>query len=84
LDDKDVNIIVTLKVPSQNNYSDCGVFLLKYAELFSKSPPNNLNEINENMFGKEWFKIEEINQLRIDIKKIIIEANQQDINSSLE
>jgi len=36
------------------------------------------------MFGKGWFKIEEINQLRKDIKKIIIEANQQDINSSLQ
>jgi len=48
--EKIFNLTITVaNVPTQNNSTDCGLFLLQYAMLFSKNPPINPNKINEEV-----------------------------------
>jgi len=58
-------------VPVQDNFSDCGVFLLHYAELFCRSP--DVSELTS-----VWFPVTDIADKRASIKEIIkrIEAEQ--------
>lgn len=50
-------------VPLQDNFSDCGVFLLHYAEVFCRDPQANIDQ--------EWFSPAEIPAKRIKILDII-------------
>lgn len=54
------------KPPQQNNYSDCGIFLLHYVEMFCRNPPKKVDEINDN-----WFPIKDIEDKRQEIKSLI-------------
>eukprot|EP00027_Filamoeba_sp_ATCC50430_P005721 CAMPEP_0168545664 /NCGR_PEP_ID=MMETSP0413-20121227/3080_1 /TAXON_ID=136452 /ORGANISM="Filamoeba nolandi, Strain NC-AS-23-1" /LENGTH=575 /DNA_ID=CAMNT_0008575779 /DNA_START=36 /DNA_END=1763 /DNA_ORIENTATION=- len=54
------------KPPQQNNYSDCGIFLLHYVEMFCRNPPKRVDEINDN-----WFPIKEIEDKRQEINSLI-------------
>ncbi|XP_077863678.1 sentrin-specific protease 6-like [Saccoglossus kowalevskii] len=58
-----------VKVPQQNNFSDCGVFLLHYVEMFFKKPLQSFSLPISTL--KEWFDGEEIPEKRKFIAKLI-------------
>ncbi|KAF2068651.1 hypothetical protein CYY_010025 [Polysphondylium violaceum] len=69
-------------VPTQKNFSDCGVFLLHYIELFCKNPEKNFKNPLEN---PAWFKNSEIIQKRDVIKSLIFKLRkEQDPNAETE
>jgi sentrin-specific protease 7 len=49
-------------VPGQDNWSDCGVYLLHYAEVFCRNPPKKGSDL-----GK-WFPAEEMLNKRAEIR----------------
>lgn len=59
-----------VETPTQNNYYDCGIYLLHYVETFFKNPIKNFNfPINL----KNWFTFESIRYKRRDIKQLIFQ-----------
>ena len=56
---------VTLDLPLQQNYTDCGLFILHYAELFIKKRPERISEF------KGWFDPSETSTKRENILKLI-------------
>jgi hypothetical protein len=61
------------KVPLQTNYTDCGLFLLHYMELFCLDLPNDLssNFIRSELMGEEWFPESDVLGKRAHISEII-------------
>ncbi|XP_070568066.1 sentrin-specific protease 6-like isoform X2 [Ptychodera flava] len=59
----------SVKVPQQSNYSDCGVFLLHYVEMFFKKPPECFSLPIQTL--KSWFQEEEIAKKREHIMDLI-------------
>jgi len=76
---KKENILGTVpKVPNQDNYSDCGVFVLKYVEQFCAGLPEDLTKKGvEEAIGPNWFKLEEIKTKREDIKNAIVRLGKE-------
>jgi len=63
---------MNLKVPEQTNYTDCGVYLLRYIEKFCEKPPSSLDIKKLNVeLGTRWFNSYEISQMRKRIKDTI-------------
>lgn len=54
-----------ISAPQQDNYCDCGIFVLHYAEMFCRQLPK-WNEINE-----VWFPLSDIKSKRDEIKALI-------------
>lgn len=63
-------------VPRQNNFSDCGCFLLEYVERFLKGPPEKIfKQILETKDRPEglsgWFSPSSASMRRITLQEII-------------
>lgn len=65
--------IYMLKLPLQNNLWDCGVFLLKYAEVFVKDP-KVFSKPDE--FFEDLFRVEEMAEYRWLLKNAILEIKE--------
>ncbi|KAL0969390.1 hypothetical protein UPYG_G00226820 [Umbra pygmaea] len=60
-------------VPQQDNFSDCGVFLLQYVESFLQNPPQDI----EHLDLKEWFPLKRVKRKREEIRKLVLEIQRQ-------
>ncbi|GAB1602779.1 sentrin-specific protease 6-like isoform X4 [Argonauta hians] len=56
------------KVPQQNNYSDCGVYVLQYVESFFKAP---IKDFTIPIRIHNWFTEEQVNSKRQEIQELI-------------
>lgn len=64
--------VISPKVPQQNNYYDCGLFVLEYIERFMKSPEEIYNKIVENSLALEkWFNLKTLQSKRATIQQTI-------------
>jgi len=66
--------LVIPHVPTQKNFSDCGVYLLHYIELFCKKPETNFKNPLEN---PGWFKNSEIIEKRNVIRSLIYRLRKE-------
>jgi Ulp1 family protease len=57
-------------VPKQDNFHDCGIYLLTYAELILDNPDVVINKLIENRLN-DWFGTEIIDNKRKIIRKLI-------------
>ncbi|XP_074279431.1 uncharacterized protein LOC141604819 isoform X3 [Silene latifolia] len=68
---------LSLELPQQENYSDCGLFLLHYAELFINEAPQNFSPFRINKFDHflrpNWFIPAEASLKRVYIQRLIHE-----------
>ncbi|XP_021440147.2 sentrin-specific protease 6 [Oncorhynchus mykiss] len=62
------------QVPQQDNYSDCGVYLLQYVESFFQNPPK---DFEPPMDLKEWFPLMLVKRKRADIRKLVLKIQHQ-------
>ncbi|KAL3617307.1 hypothetical protein CASFOL_038852 [Castilleja foliolosa] len=63
---------IALKVPQQENWFDCGLFLLHYAELFLEQSPNFGATKYIDVLNKDWFLSAEVSlKKRNHIRKLI-------------
>jgi sentrin-specific protease 7 len=58
-----------VKVPIQNNYTDCGLFLLQYVEQFFKDPIKDFRIPIKTL--NKWFQQELVTRKREEIAKLI-------------
>eukprot|EP00466_Bigelowiella_natans_P016615 jgi/Bigna1/87370/estExt_fgenesh1_pg.C_190190 len=78
---KDRNISITeeilpvyeMRVPQQDNCSDCGLFLLQYAECFAKNPL--VHDATPEQCAK-WFDSRAVSSKRIKMKQILYKLQQ--------
>ncbi|KAI2654509.1 Sentrin-specific protease 7 [Labeo rohita] len=61
-------------VPQQDNFTDCGIYLLQYVESFLKDPPQTFHC---NMDLKAWFSQRTIKRKRKQIKRLILKLHRQ-------
>jgi len=66
------------RLPCQNNSTDCGLFLIKYVIEFTKSIPVDFSSRKtiKSKIGKEWFQIDDILELREEIKNTFLSLAQ--------
>ncbi|XP_064629146.1 sentrin-specific protease 6-like isoform X2 [Lineus longissimus] len=64
----------TVKVPQQNNYSDCGVFILHYAESFFKDP---IDDYTFPLSLQRWFPVEDVTNKRDHIRDVVLTLKAQ-------
>ncbi|KAK9713886.1 hypothetical protein RND81_06G057300 [Saponaria officinalis] len=68
---------LSLELPQQENCSDCGLFLLHYAELFIDEAPQNFSPFRINEFDHflkpDWFMPAEASLKRVHIQRLIYE-----------
>lgn len=65
--------VINPKVPQQNNYYDCGLFVLEYIERFIKSPEVIYNKLMENSSALEyWFNSKMLKSKRATIQQTIL------------
>ncbi|XP_074263582.1 putative ubiquitin-like-specific protease 2B [Silene latifolia] len=68
---------LSLELPQQENCSDCGLFLLHYAELFIDEAPLNFSPFRINKFDhflkQDWFVPAEASLKRAHIQRLIYE-----------
>ncbi|XP_040453568.1 sentrin-specific protease 6 isoform X2 [Falco naumanni] len=62
------------KVPQQNNFSDCGVYILQYVESFFENPIVSF-ELPMNL--TDWFPRPRMKTKREEIRKIILKLQEQ-------
>ncbi|KAH0622098.1 hypothetical protein JD844_024078 [Phrynosoma platyrhinos] len=62
------------KVPQQNNFSDCGVYVLQYVESFFETPIVNF-ELPMNL--TDWFPRPRMKTKREEIRNIILKLQEQ-------
>ncbi|XP_019352374.1 sentrin-specific protease 6 isoform X4 [Alligator mississippiensis] len=62
------------KVPQQNNFSDCGVYVLQYVESFFENPILNF-ELPMNLM--DWFPRPRMKTKREEIRNIILKLQEQ-------
>ncbi|KAL2344320.1 hypothetical protein Fmac_005605 [Flemingia macrophylla] len=65
-----------IAVPQQKNEYDCGIFVLYFIKRFVEEAPPRLKKNDLDMVGKRWFKPEEASNLRVKIRKLLIEKLQ--------
>ncbi|XP_016330928.1 sentrin-specific protease 6 isoform X6 [Sinocyclocheilus anshuiensis] len=61
-------------VPKQDNYTDCGIFLLQYVESFLKDPPQSFHH---SMDLNGWFSQRTVKRKRRQIKRLILSLHRQ-------
>ncbi|XP_070191434.1 uncharacterized protein [Littorina saxatilis] len=64
------------KVPQQTNYSDCGVFVLQYAETFFENP---IASFSIPMKLERWFPLTKVEKKREEIRDLILHL-QAEVN----
>uniref|UniRef100_A0A914W2A2 Ubiquitin-like protease family profile domain-containing protein n=1 Tax=Plectus sambesii TaxID=2011161 RepID=A0A914W2A2_9BILA len=57
-------------VPQQDNYWDCGVYVLEYIERFLKQPPEDILQGNKNDYSM-WFPDFSVANKRADVRSLI-------------
>lgn len=62
------------KVPQQNNFSDCGVYVLQYVESFFENPILNF-ELPMNL--TKWFPPPRMKTKREEIRNIILKLQEE-------
>lgn len=65
--------IYMLKLPIQKNFWDCGVFLLKYAEIFVDNPGRFAKP---DQFFDDLFRVEDMAEYRWQLKNTILELSE--------
>jgi len=67
------------KVPCQVNFTDCGVFIIKYVVKFCECLPIDFSSVGtvQDKFGKNWFNVDEIQSLRLEMKEIINQLSKK-------
>ncbi|XP_028245601.1 ubiquitin-like-specific protease 1D isoform X3 [Glycine soja] len=75
-----------IQVPQQKNDYDCGLFVLYFIERFMEEAPERLKMKDLDMFGRRWFKPQEASNLRVKIRKLLVEKLQNSVtdNCNLE
>uniref|UniRef100_A0A0R0J008 Ubiquitin-like protease family profile domain-containing protein n=1 Tax=Glycine max TaxID=3847 RepID=A0A0R0J008_SOYBN len=70
----------------QKNDYDCGLFVLYFIERFMEEAPERLKMKDLDMFGRRWFKPQEASNLRVKIRKLLVEKLQNSVtdNCNLE
>ncbi|KAL4233107.1 Sentrin-specific protease 6 [Mactra antiquata] len=63
------------KVPQQNNFSDCGVFMLQYVESFFEDPVQDFITPMKGLH--DWFTAERIEGKRQELRDLIIELKEK-------
>lgn len=59
------------KVPQQDNFSDCGLYVLQYAESFLTRPPDDFSAAGlKNM--ENWFSLDSVKTKRDDIRALMM------------
>ncbi|KAI4888437.1 hypothetical protein NFI96_012616 [Prochilodus magdalenae] len=71
---KDVMKGSSPRVPQQDNFSDCGVYVLQYVESFFESP---LPSFHLPMNLSEWFPQQRMKTKRDEIKELILKIQSQ-------
>ncbi|XP_057200647.1 sentrin-specific protease 6 isoform X2 [Triplophysa rosa] len=61
-------------VPQQDNYTDCGIYLLQYVEKFLKDPPQTFYP---NMDLNDWFSQKTVKKKRQQIKRLILKLHKE-------
>uniref|UniRef100_A0A8C5R8M3 Sentrin-specific protease 6 n=1 Tax=Leptobrachium leishanense TaxID=445787 RepID=A0A8C5R8M3_9ANUR len=62
------------RVPQQNNFSDCGVYILQYVESFFESP---IQSFDLPMNLTDWFPQQRMKTKREEIRKLILDIHEQ-------
>ncbi|XP_034958425.1 sentrin-specific protease 6-like [Zootoca vivipara] len=62
-------INLNLEVPQQNNNSDCGIYVLQYAESFFKTP---ILSFDASMNLADWFPDSRVEKKREEIRNLIL------------
>ncbi|KAJ1266284.1 hypothetical protein BS78_08G139400 [Paspalum vaginatum] len=62
-----------VQVPQQPNAYDCGIFMLYYIERFIREAPERFTNDRRDMFNRSWFKPEDASELRLRIRKLLLE-----------
>ncbi|XP_020380981.2 sentrin-specific protease 6 [Rhincodon typus] len=57
------------RVPQQDNFSDCGIYILQYVESFFENPIPSF-ELPMNLM--EWFPQQQVKQKREEIRNVIL------------
>lgn len=70
-----------ITVPQQKNEYDCGLFVLYFIERFMEEAPERLKKEDLAMFGKRWFKPEQASNLRMKIRKLLVEKLQNSMDN---
>ncbi|XP_029318790.1 sentrin-specific protease 6 isoform X2 [Cottoperca gobio] len=71
---KDVMKGSSPRVPQQDNFSDCGVYILQYVESFFENPVSSFH-LPVNL--SEWFPQQRMKTKREEIKQLILKIQQQ-------
>ncbi|XP_078698709.1 uncharacterized protein LOC144926108 isoform X2 [Branchiostoma floridae x Branchiostoma belcheri] len=72
----------TPKVPQQTNYSDCGVFLLQYAETFFNNP---IQDYSFPLNGMEhWFSRQRMKRKRQELQNLIQKLTEEQEKAKAE
>nr|KAG5706870.1 hypothetical protein BaRGS_004205 [Batillaria attramentaria] len=61
------------RVPQQTNYSDCGVFVLQYAESFFENPVCDFSIPMKGL--SKWFPLSKVQKKRDEIRKLILDLH---------
>ncbi|XP_056624143.1 sentrin-specific protease 6 isoform X2 [Triplophysa dalaica] len=61
-------------VPQQDNYTDCGIYLLQYVEKFLKDPPQTFYP---SMDLNDWFSQKTVKKKRQQIKQLILKLHRE-------
>ncbi|XP_052730781.1 ubiquitin-like-specific protease 1D isoform X3 [Vigna angularis] len=73
-----------IAVPQQKNEYDCGLFVLYFIERFMEVAPERLKKKDLAMFGKRWFKPEEASNLRVKIRKLLVEKLENSMRDNCD
>ncbi|XP_014523614.1 ubiquitin-like-specific protease 1D isoform X1 [Vigna radiata var. radiata] len=73
-----------IAVPQQKNEYDCGLFVLYFIERFMEEAPERLKKKDLAMFGKRWFKPEEASNLRVKIRKLLVEKLENSMRDNID
>lgn len=71
-----------VKVPQQNNFTDCGLFLLQYVEQFFKDPIKDYRIPIKTQ--QNWFHQDLVTRKREEIAKLIQELIKRDTPEGIE
>ncbi|KAJ6643380.1 Sentrin-specific protease 7, partial [Pseudolycoriella hygida] len=62
---------INVDVPQQDNFVDCGVYLLQYVEKFFKDPITDFRTKKMNLKLQNWFPAIEVTRKREEIAKLL-------------